>query len=315
MKIKIWICFKFQPLLLFLSKILAHLPYSLFKPFVVVNNKIRVKLSDYVLDYVVSESGIFKSVEEKTENNLIGNLVLIFWYTGYESAPPLIKKCIDRVKSLPDIDFHLITRENIPEGLLSDFKIKDMPILDALMNKMITIQQFSDILRHYLLSHFGGYWVDATIFVIDQSFFCQFSSLPFYTIKYSDSHFFYDGLFSSFLVASGKNDYFLSLSYEIWKAYYKYFAKPFDYFLIDFIWYYLYRNNKKIKKEIDEVSVNKEIYDINDLARCRKEANEKKFNMIMSRNCVQKITYKGRRTVKALEKPSSMYMKLLSYGE
>lgn len=319
MKMKFRIYFTIQKPLLFIQKALNHLPYSFVKPFVLLNNKIRVNIADSILNYVVLES---KALDKYNTGyiqpkNKIGNKVWMFWYSGYEEAPPLIKKCIERTQSISNIEFHLITKNNLPQGLLDEFYIKGTSITDALNNKTISIQQFSDILRHYLLLNYGGFWIDATIFTIDKSFFIRNGKKTFYTIKYKQSSFFNEGLFSSFLIGCGKNDLFISMSYNIWKSYYKVFSKPFDYFMIDFIWYYVYRHlgggDMQVKKEIDSLPYCNEVYNVWDIANCRNEDNENKFYTLLNRNSIQKITYKDKKTLKALNNPSSMYGRLLTY--
>ena len=101
--------------------------------------------------------------EKKSENN--GN-IWIFWWQGYDTAPLLVKKCIDSIiKNAGNHPVILITKENWKN-------YADIPdyIIEKVEKGIITLTHFSDILRMSLVSEHGGLWLDATIFVSSQRF-------------------------------------------------------------------------------------------------------------------------------------------------
>ena len=152
MRFRFRICFLLQPLLYFLSRALNHVPAFLAKPFSRINNSIRIWLADPLLDYVVDASKLcdrFKNMKNNTET--IGRRVWMFWYSGFDTAPALVQKCIEQVRSTPDIEMVLLTKDNL-ESYYLDFGTT-RPMLES---GRISIQHFSDLLRCYLLKEYGG---------------------------------------------------------------------------------------------------------------------------------------------------------------
>ena len=76
--------------------------------------------------------------------------------------PELVKMCFKRLKdTLPaDItELHLITFDNY-----KDYVTFPAHIEQKFKEKKITMTTLSDILRFCLLSEYGGFWIDATVF-------------------------------------------------------------------------------------------------------------------------------------------------------
>ena len=312
-KFKVWLCFHIQPILLFASKLFTHFPLGIGHPFSVMNNKLRVALANPILDYIAKESGLtheFGEHDSHFEPTMIGNKVWMFWYSGYETAPPLIKKCIDRVRSIEGIDFIFIDKDNLQQ-YFGDYD-KVMPIFYA---GRISVTHLSDLLRLYLLKEYGGFWLDATIFVIDRNFFNKRANQVFWTLKYAESEFFNKGKFSTFLVTSGKGEVVMKLAYRMLFEYLNRFETFFDYFLLDFTIYFLYRTFPSCTNDIDAVSTCTEITDLWALVSIRMCKDEGIFNDVMKSNVVQKVTYKANKTVRPLEIVDSAYNRLLKYED
>ena len=92
--------------------------------------------------------------------------IWVFWYHGLESAPELVKRCIESIKDHSfDYEVVILNKDNISKYI-------DIPqiILDKVNEKKITLTHFSDILRMGLLSIYGGIWVDATCFITSDVF-------------------------------------------------------------------------------------------------------------------------------------------------
>lgn len=91
-------------------------------------------------------------------------VVWICWLQGIENAPLLVKKNVEYVKqNLPEYNIKIITEKNfrtftcIPEYMIEKWKMG-----------IISNTHFSDILRVNLLIHYGGIWIDSTVFVSDK---------------------------------------------------------------------------------------------------------------------------------------------------
>ncbi|MBQ9334680.1 MAG: hypothetical protein IJS12_10140 [Lachnospiraceae bacterium] len=85
------------------------------------------------------------------------------WLQGEEQAPDVVKTCIGSLRKLGR-NVVVLTEENIPEYVaIPDY------ILQKRAQGIINNTHFSDILRVALLSERGGTWIDATVFISDQT--------------------------------------------------------------------------------------------------------------------------------------------------
>ncbi len=98
------------------------------------------------------------------------------WLQGEESAPPLIKACINSIrKHIPNRKIQIITESNygnyvhLPEHILQKFR-----------EGKISYAHFSDLIRISLLCEFGGTWCDATVLCTSPPrFYVRFSLVCF----------------------------------------------------------------------------------------------------------------------------------------
>ncbi len=86
-----------------------------------------------------------------------------YWDDGIENAPDIVKTCIASVdKYKGDLEQIVLTKNNIkdyvniPEYL---YKMRDKGIIKP--------AHFADIIRTYLLTEYGGYWIDATVLLTE----------------------------------------------------------------------------------------------------------------------------------------------------
>ncbi len=87
-----------------------------------------------------------------------------YWHQGADKAPLLIQKCLETVRAFhPECDIRVLSFDNVQEYVKIPQKYYDL-----LEQKKIPIAIFSDILRLYLLTTYGGTWVDATIYLTDR---------------------------------------------------------------------------------------------------------------------------------------------------
>ncbi|MBT8922009.1 capsular polysaccharide synthesis protein, partial [Lactobacillus delbrueckii subsp. bulgaricus] len=85
------------------------------------------------------------------------------WLQGEDKAPRVTKTGLASLRrNLPDYDLRVVTWDNINDYV-------DLP--QVIYNKFeagwISGAQFSDILRLALLSEYGGFWVDSTVYCSD----------------------------------------------------------------------------------------------------------------------------------------------------
>lgn len=91
------------------------------------------------------------------ERKCIPRIIWIFWSQGEEDAPMLVRKCIGSWKRHnPNWTVKVICAEDLNEF--------DKKIFENDLGKGMSLNHQSDLLRVYLLSLYGGVWVDATLF-------------------------------------------------------------------------------------------------------------------------------------------------------
>ena len=100
----------------------------------------------------------------------LDNPIWIYWKQGINNAPILVQKCVESVQN--NTSGHVI--------VLDDESVKQYVTLpDDILKKYnsgnISDAALSDLIRFSLLEHFGGTWVDATVYMT--------SDLPQYIIE------------------------------------------------------------------------------------------------------------------------------------
>ena len=102
------------------------------------------------------------SFEEHYETTNNKPYLFVFWYTGFDSLPLVVDKCISSLKKhSKNYNLILLSKDNYGEYVSVDKNIENM-----LLSHKISIQNFSDYLRIKLLEKYNCIWVDATVYAI-----------------------------------------------------------------------------------------------------------------------------------------------------
>ncbi|WP_049945681.1 capsular polysaccharide synthesis protein [Butyrivibrio sp. LC3010] len=153
--------------------------------------------------------------KEKKQNN---NTVWVMWLQGISDAPDIVKKCIESQKrAMPQKQFIIIDENNIDNYIsLPNY------IIQKRKAGVITNAMFSDLVRLELLNKYGGYWIDATVFMTDGELVKEIDNLPLFMFS-----FYYFGFnpeimeYNSWFMHSTSNNNLLcllqQLMYEYWK--------------------------------------------------------------------------------------------------
>ncbi len=175
------------------------------------------------------------------------------WWTGEETAPPLVRQCICSIrKNAGTHPVHLITQDNYSAYL-------DIPsfLLNRLKNKQIGFAHFADYLRVCLLEKYGGLWLDATIFcsqkIPDYCF-----NMSFFTCKSELKTGFYlsDFQWVTFVLGAWKGNIVYAFLKEAFEAYWKNTERAIDYLFFDDLIYLAKENIPAIKRYLDSVQIN-----------------------------------------------------------
>ena len=102
-----------------------------------------------------------------SSNHEFSDKVWVCWFQGYESAPPLVKACINSMhKVMPEKEIIVLTKTNYKQYIeLPDY------IEEKFEKGKIGMAHFSDLLRISLLAKWGGMWIDSTALCTDGDFF------------------------------------------------------------------------------------------------------------------------------------------------
>ncbi len=226
----------------------------------------------------------YKNKNYNTEK--FSNKIWIFWWQGTKKAPEIVNKCLTSInKYMPDKQIIIITEKNINKY----FKIPDF-IKEKLNKKEMTFTTFSDYLRMNLLKKYGGFWMDATIFLTDNPF--KNVSHNFYTIKFhtADKTSISKGRWCGFFIG-GENQGFYDFMVDFFNSYFQEHKLLIDYFLIDYVIEIAYKNIKNIKTKFDSVPYNNEqIHKLQSLLNQKYDKHT--FDELLKENKVHKLSYK-----------------------
>lgn len=93
----------------------------------------------------------------------VPKIIWAYWHSGFASAPEVVQLGINSWQQMnPDYEVRLLDNNNLHEYLGVDFaKVFQLSSIRCLLPTK------ADILRFYLLSRYGGVWIDATTFCLE----------------------------------------------------------------------------------------------------------------------------------------------------
>lgn len=221
-----------------------------------ISKKAHIAKDEYILSYLkdLLSDVLIKcrlDTEEYTKDN--DAPIWVCWWTGEESAPPIVKRCIRSIREQSNghrVNF--IDKNNYSEYI-------EIPkyILDKVESGDMCLAIFADYVRVSLLNKFGGLWIDSTIFcsrAIPEEYF----SYPFFSIKRDERECGYISKlrWTTFFLGSFKNNplvYFIKTAFE---TYWNNHENAIDYLLFDYLIELGYREIPQIKLLIDNVPIN-----------------------------------------------------------
>ena len=170
-------------------------------------NYLKSRLNNLILKYRdVDNIGVF-------EKNAP---IWVCWWTGEESAPDLVKKCIKSIKKQAGAHSVYVIDQNSYSSYI------DIPdyIISKVKNKQMGLAHLSDYIRVSLLEKYGGLWLDSTIFCaakLPESYF----ELPFFTCKSNPIHCSYVSQmrWTTFVLGGWRNNIFFSFIKEAFEEY------------------------------------------------------------------------------------------------
>ncbi len=206
-----------------------------------------------VMEYLQTNYGSQVSFQENGPWNPIqaDSPIWVMWWQGREQMPELVDRSfqtiLDNAGTHP---VHLITQENYRN-------YAELPdhILKKTESGAITLTHLSDILRFYLLHRYGGFWMDATIY-LSHPLDPEIYRLPLYTIRHGKDPWLCLGKWSGFFWASGPENPFCLYIYQMFCAYWEKEDCLMEYFLLDCVIRLLYEHVPQVQSRIDAIPCN-----------------------------------------------------------
>ncbi|WP_156010794.1 capsular polysaccharide synthesis protein [Streptococcus ruminantium] len=179
------------------------------------------------IEYFKNNIDSFKQEEFRPSDD---KSIWVLWYQGIESAPFLVKQCLESLKRNLPKDRQLVTLDKMT---LNDYINLPSFIMEKYKAGKISHAHFSDIVRIELLSKYGGTWIDATVFmsspVIHDYFF---DSDLFLFQELRPNTFGHSRRVSSWFITAKKNNEIVLLTRYLMRKYWEENNSLIEYFLL-----------------------------------------------------------------------------------
>lgn len=111
--------------------------------------------------YLIDQFKCYSDSESISKQISTKKYIWVMWWQGEENAPDLVKMCIRSIrKNSNGAEVVVITQDNFKDYV---------EIPEYILNKhekgIVSFAQLSDIMRVFLISKYGGLWLDSTIYV------------------------------------------------------------------------------------------------------------------------------------------------------
>lgn len=199
-----------------------------------------------------AKNSIDSNVHYAVELNPYPDSIWVCWWQGEEQMPEIVKICYASLKAHANgHPVRLITKDNYTQYV-------DMPkwVMRKFDAGAITITHFSDLLRLALLSRYGGFWMDATLYLT--------GDLPketpyFFTLKQEckSDEFVSANRWSGYCMGGGVANPLFSNAYQLLiSLYWRDHDKLINYYILDYVYAILYESNMEIHKMFEENEYN-----------------------------------------------------------
>ena len=232
--------------------------------------------------------------------------VFVMWLQGLNAAPEIVQKCVESQKmAMPGKRFIIIDEKNY-----SDYVTLPDYILEKRQSGIITNALFSDILRLALLIKYGGYWIDASVFMTDGKLIKDIDDLPLFCFS-----FYYFGFnpeimeLNSWFIHSTTNNNMLCLLQKMLYAYLRDYNYISNYYILHILgsivndYYSDEYNAMPIVSQVDSHVLATYIYD---------DFDEKKYDILKKRIGIHKLSIKFDQD--KLEKKGTFYDVVIRNG-
>lgn len=233
--------------------------------------------------------------------------IWVCWWQGEEQMPEIVKICYTSLKAHANgHPVRLLTKDNYREYV-------EMPewVMDMFNAGIITVTHFSDLLRLTLLSKYGGFWMDATLYLT--------GDLPkgtpyFFTLKqdYGSEEFISANRWSGYCIGGHADNPLFSRTKNILMIFWREHDKLINYYVLDYVLDILYASNSEIRRMIDENECSNPnvLYMVTHL---NKPYNAEEWNKIKKQTYIHKLNRRIQ-YVEESEGKDTLYKKIKNEG-
>ena len=232
--------------------------------------------------------------------------IWVMWWQGEESAPEIVKMCIASIRrNANGAIVTMVSKENYRDYVeLPEYVLKKHEA------GIISFAHLADIMRVFLISQYGGLWLDATIYVsrpiphdIYKKDFYSLHSIHYKTPFVADDRFY------TFVLGGRSSSKIFEFEKDFFSEYCKEHDVMIDYYLLDYSIMYQYFNMADVRSEIDNLEETSEsLYDLVNMLN--DPYNEKKMNLTLSQNLFSKLKWNGKHLKYKNHKVTNYYMLL-----
>ena len=228
-----------------------------------------------------------KKYEIHSNNNLPGNnTVWVYWDVGLDNAPDIVKICAERLQNIDEEKIIFLNSENINEYITMPAEYQT-----ALDLGYIPKAHYSDLLRTELLYKHGGIWLDATVYLSNNTIPDELKSDEFFVYCMSLPALNCNPIYlSSWAIASPPRSPILGLTREYLKNYWKKKSKLNDYFLFHMVLCAILNEFPNLRPSTLGFYDNSKPHLLQ--LRFSDRYDEKIFQKIMEQTSIHKLTYK-----------------------
>ena len=242
----------------------------------------QYRVVKYLKRYLPKVSNYEKCI---VKENPYPDKIWTMWLQGYNSAPEIVKACIDSIKKYSNGREVIVLDEN------NVFDYAKMPqhIVEKYNKGLITKTHFSDLVRLELLDSYGGTWIDSTMYCTDNFEVFLKPDLMFFQKLRTDNVYI---MSSFFMHSTNQHNYIIYRLKECLYDYWQKNNKLLEYFLLHFFFVVLVENDERGYKEWKEMPMFMSWLPQILVQEYTKEFNQERFDYIKQLCPVHKFSYK-----------------------
>lgn len=253
------------------------------------------KIEKYIKYAEIAPDGI------KYKKKEVDDPIWIFWNTGMGNAPEIIKKCYESVKKNTEKEIIVLDEQNVEEYIV-------MPECIELKKKQgkISLAIYADLIRFCLLAHYGGIWIDATVYMTDE-IPKEIIDSDFWTFQNSLGLVNNPALYPVWFIRAKKDNEIIKKIRNIAFAFWMKNSYAPEYLLSNIIFTKVLSMNEEYTKKMPYMNSDYSEYLVKKIGE---EYTEEKFEWIKKMTSIHKITYKLDPTI---NKKGSIYRYILEH--